>query len=203
MSSLSAYNGLKPPSRDSWMASKVADNSQSIGSPATKRRRTNDFQSSLGLSGSGNGQEMNSSEEQVETSDFAAQSSLPTPTENADHGLAVPEQPTLSQNPLSPNFSFSPWPMSFANTPAEARQTLAPAPDMSYHLGGKTDNTFTFGLYDHQTPGGLSATGSVPSETEIDPFLSLLEQLAENENSQLGGPSDLDFFLSGQGGMEG
>ena len=32
-----------------------------------------------------------------------------------------------------------------------------------------------------------------------DPFLSLLEQLAENEVSR-GGPSELDFFLSGQSG---
>ncbi|KAJ5665680.1 uncharacterized protein N7477_008128 [Penicillium maclennaniae] len=38
-------------------------------------------------------------------------------------------------------------------------------------------------------------TGETGS-TEKDPFLSLLEQLAENENSQ-GGPSELDFFLSG------
>ncbi|KAH8697281.1 fungal-specific transcription factor domain-containing protein [Talaromyces proteolyticus] len=55
-----------------------------------------------------------------------------------------------------------------------------------------------------QTPGGRSQTsgshatvsegGGPPSE--IDPFLSLLEQLAENENSQ-GGPSELDYFLSG------
>jgi 3-dehydroquinate dehydratase-1 len=30
---------------------------------------------------------------------------------------------------------------------------------------------------------------------EKDPFLKLLEQLAENENSQLG-PSELDFFLT-------
>jgi len=33
------------------------------------------------------------------------------------------------------------------------------------------------------------------SETEHDPFLSLLEQLAENEQSR-GGPSELDFYLS-------
>jgi len=33
-------------------------------------------------------------------------------------------------------------------------------------------------------------------EGDKDPFLSLLEQLAENEQSR-GGPSELDFFLSG------
>jgi hypothetical protein len=42
-----------------------------------------------------------------------------------------------------------------------------------------------------------SLLGSVvpEAEAEHDPFLSLLEQLAENEQSR-GGPSELDFFLS-------
>ena len=40
-----------------------------------------------------------------------------------------------------------------------------------------------------------SAATTGPGE-EKDPFLSLLEQLAENE-SFLGGGSELDFFLSG------
>jgi hypothetical protein len=40
---------------------------------------------------------------------------------------------------------------------------------------------------------------SVPdSDADHDPFLSLLEQLAENEQSR-GGPSELDFFLSSNG----
>lgn len=48
------------------------------------------------------------------------------------------------------------------------------------------------------TPGGRSNNGRTSGE-EKDPFLSLLEQLAENEQ-QRGGPSELDFFLgSGQG----
>lgn len=52
------------------------------------------------------------------------------------------------------------------------------------------------------TPGAQSQTsgshtgGSETGSLEKDPFLSLLEQLAENENSQ-GGPSELDFFLTG------
>jgi len=48
------------------------------------------------------------------------------------------------------------------------------------------------------TEGTMSANGSGGGgETmERDPFLSLLEQLAENEQSR-GGPSELDFFLSG------
>lgn len=50
------------------------------------------------------------------------------------------------------------------------------------------------------TEGTMSVNGSgvgAAGETvERDPFLSLLEQLAENEQSR-GGPSELDFFLSG------
>ncbi|KAF2461728.1 fungal-specific transcription factor domain-containing protein [Lineolata rhizophorae] len=54
------------------------------------------------------------------------------------------------------------------------------------------------------TPGATSATGSTHSHPsgsggeDKDPFLSLLEQLAENEHSR-GGPSELDFFLGGAG----
>ncbi|OKP06975.1 hypothetical protein PENSUB_6158 [Penicillium subrubescens] len=58
------------------------------------------------------------------------------------------------------------------------------------------------------TPGAQSQTSgshTASSETgnlEKDPFLSLLEQLAENEHSQ-GGPSELDFFLTGAVDGEG
>lgn len=51
--------------------------------------------------------------------------------------------------------------------------------------------------YDQQpTPGAASASGSAHTDPDKDPFLSLLEQLAENEVSR-GGPSELGFFLSG------
>ncbi|KAF2418783.1 hypothetical protein EJ08DRAFT_49897 [Tothia fuscella] len=46
-----------------------------------------------------------------------------------------------------------------------------------------------------RSPNAPSATGSVIADGDGDPFLSLLEQLAENEQSR-GGPSELDFFLS-------
>jgi hypothetical protein len=50
------------------------------------------------------------------------------------------------------------------------------------------------------TPGGRSQGESTGTNgEEKDPFLSLLEQLAENEHSR-GGPSELDFFLSGGNG---
>lgn len=56
------------------------------------------------------------------------------------------------------------------------------------------------------TPGAQSQTSGTQTSSEggaleKDPFLSLLEQLAENENSQ-GGPSELDFFLTGTGAVE-
>ncbi len=43
---------------------------------------------------------------------------------------------------------------------------------------------------------GLTPSGESEGEAEKDPFLSLLEQLAENEGVR-GGPSELDFFLGG------
>ena len=51
-----------------------------------------------------------------------------------------------------------------------------------------------------QTPSGLSASAeSAHTDPDKDPFLSLLEQLAENE-----GMAELDFFLNaGQGLGEG
>lgn len=58
------------------------------------------------------------------------------------------------------------------------------------------------------TPGAQSQTSATQTTagsegtSEKDPFLSLLEQLAENENSQ-GGPSELEFFLTGTGAVEG
>ncbi|XHG00564.1 hypothetical protein AWENTII_004000 [Aspergillus wentii] len=45
----------------------------------------------------------------------------------------------------------------------------------------------------HTTAG---AGGSDNGSSEKDPFLSLLEQLAENEQNSQGGPSELDFFLT-------
>lgn len=53
-------------------------------------------------------------------------------------------------------------------------------------------------------PGGGGQTGNAVgvgndgAEAEKDPFLSLLEQLAENEHSR-GGPSELDYYLSAAG----
>lgn len=105
--------------------------------------------------------------------------------------------------PFSPNFSFSPLPQ-FAS--------LAPSPvPRAAHLNNPTNDTSVSHFdpmlsmptpYDQQpTPGAGSTSGaSVHTDPDSkDPFLSLLEQLAENEVSR-GGPSELDFFLSGQSG---
>lgn len=95
----------------------------------------------------------------------------------------------FSQSPLSPSFSFSPW---ASNLP------LAPGMLDTGQSHNQLDSFFSLPqAMDHQTPGGMSASGSNYTEGEKDPFMSLLEQLAENEQSH-GGPSDLDFFLSGQ-----
>ncbi|CAN9257035.1 unnamed protein product [Alternaria alternata] len=103
--------------------------------------------------------------------------------------------------PFSPNFSFSPLPQ-FAS--------LAPSPvPRTANLNQNQDNSHPIHFdpmlsmptpYDQQpTPGAGSTSGaSVHTDPDSkDPFLSLLEQLAENEVSR-GGPSELDFFLSGQ-----
>ncbi|KAJ9192144.1 transcriptional regulator family: Fungal Specific TF [Paecilomyces variotii] len=51
-----------------------------------------------------------------------------------------------------------------------------------------------------QASGSHATAASENGSSEKDPFLSLLEQLAENEQNSLGGPSELDFFL---GAVEG
>jgi hypothetical protein len=63
-------------------------------------------------------------------------------------------------------------------------------------------NGIGMGGQEGMTPGARSqgdSVGTAGTLEEKDPFLSLLEQLAENEHSR-GGPSELDFFLGGGGG---
>lgn len=76
---------------------------------------------------------------------------------------------TLTQSALSPTFGFSPLPFTGAQT-------------------------------NYPTPGGVSMSNeSTHTDLDKDPFLSLLEQLAQNEGANGQGPSDLGFYLSGQG----
>ncbi|THX17642.1 hypothetical protein D6D17_02451 [Aureobasidium pullulans] len=109
------------------------------------------------------------------------------------HTSAADENQTFSQNPLSPSFSFSPW-QSHLSLPSDPN--LNPAQfDNLFSIPGQNHTA----VFDQQTPGGMSANGSVNTEGDKDPFMSLLEQLAENEQTGHGGPSDLDFFLSSNG----
>ncbi|ORY09353.1 fungal-specific transcription factor domain-domain-containing protein [Clohesyomyces aquaticus] len=102
----------------------------------------------------------------------------------------------------SPNFSFSPFPQA---TSMDTEPT--PTPGNPAHSDIAQDSSFDPLLshmptpYEQQpTPGAASTSGaSAHTDPDKDPFLSLLEQLAENEVSR-GGPSELDFFLSGPNG---
>jgi hypothetical protein len=104
--------------------------------------------------------------------------------------------------PFSPNFSFSPLPQfaSLAPSPVPRAANLNQNQD---HNSLHFDPMLSMSTpYEQQpTPGAGSISGaSVHTDPDSkDPFLSLLEQLAENEVSR-GGPSELDFFLSGQSG---
>ncbi|KAI8933976.1 hypothetical protein NX059_008749 [Plenodomus lindquistii] len=104
--------------------------------------------------------------------------------------------------PFSPNFSFSPLPQfaSLAPSPVPRAANLQSNHDAhALHFDPMLSMPTP---YDQQpTPGAGSTSGaSVHTDPDSkDPFLSLLEQLAENEVSR-GGPSELDFFLSGQSG---
>jgi hypothetical protein len=120
--------------------------------------------------------------------------------------------PTLSQTPFSP-------PYAFGNLNQEGYDPMFGMGQMGFGYGHGMGNNGTpingsgmngtpmnggmngmgVGPQEGMTPGARStgeSTGTGGTEGEKDPFLSLLEQLAENEHSR-GGPSELDFFLSG------
>lgn len=93
--------------------------------------------------------------------------------------------------PFSPNFSFSPLPQI-------ASLAATPRPGNHDDIAHSFDPMISMPTpYDQQpTPGAASTSGSVHTDPDKDPFLSLLEQLAENDVNRGGGPSDLDYFLS-------
>ena len=110
--------------------------------------------------------------------------------------------PTLAQTP------FSPYAFPSLNA-SEPYDPMFGMPNMNNSIPGSLNGGiggmnggYAYGMEGQpvMTPGGRSqgeSTGT--SGEEKDPFLSLLEQLAENEHSR-GGPSELDFFLSGGNG---
>ena len=101
---------------------------------------------------------------------------------------------TLNLSSFSPNFAFSPLPQLASLAPTPTPGLSNPNQDNSTsHLDPMLSMPTP---YEQQaTPGAASTSGSAHTDPDKDPFLSLLEQLAENEVSR-GGPSELDFFLS-------
>ncbi|KAJ5304719.1 uncharacterized protein N7443_004379 [Penicillium atrosanguineum] len=106
--------------------------------------------------------------------------SLPSAFSPSAFGLSPPSFLT------DPSLNIAPTP------PSNPQYATFPFDNNLNNLNG-TGTALTPGAQS-QTSG--SHTASETGTAEKDPFLSLLEQLAENENSQ-GGPSELDFFLSG------
>lgn len=128
----------------------------------------------------------------------------PSSTGTTTSGIALPFSPTFSFSPLPQFASLAPSPVSRPAT-LESSKPTSTSISTEHHLtlAPHFDPTLSMtpGTYDQQpTPGAGSTSGaSAHTDAEKDPFLSLLEQLAENEVSR-GGPSELDFFLGGQGG---
>ncbi|KAI5359756.1 hypothetical protein Slin15195_G116150 [Septoria linicola] len=83
---------------------------------------------------------------------------------------------------FTPNFGFSPIPMAL---------NLKSQSGFDPYQGR---------VLDQQTPGGFSGSAeSGNAEVENDPFLSLLEQLAENDTTTgFGGQGDFDFYMGTQ-----
>jgi hypothetical protein len=101
--------------------------------------------------------------------------------------------PNLAQTPFSPPYGFT-----SLNVP-EPYDPMFGMPNMNNSIPGSVNGNYGYGMEGQHvmTPGGRSQGESTGTNgEEKDPFLSLLEQLAENEHSR-GGPSELDFFLSG------
>ncbi|KAF2662218.1 hypothetical protein K491DRAFT_710166 [Lophiostoma macrostomum CBS 122681] len=136
----------------------------------------------------------------------APSTSLPPftpPPANAQPSTVLPFSPTFTFSPLPPLASLAPTPTPQAQSahalppnnlpPSQSQSQSQNQPSFDPMLSMPTP-------YDQQpTPGAASTSGSVHTDPDKDPFLSLLEQLAENEVSR-GGPSELDYFLGSAGG---
>jgi hypothetical protein len=122
--------------------------------------------------------------------------------QNSIPSFSTPNMPTLSAIPFSPPYSFSSVALSNQQEGFDPMFGMPQMMPSSYQaFNGFSSRQALFLTNQNQqamTPGGRSTGESTGSREEKDPFLSLLEQLAENEHSR-GGPSDLDFFLTGQG----
>jgi hypothetical protein len=110
--------------------------------------------------------------------------------------------PNLSQTPFSPPYAYSSLQSGEHYDPMFGIPGLNSSIPSSVHggIGGISSPRMEGGGFGYSLEAQPLGEGSgvVPESEEKDPFLSLLEQLAENEHSR-GGPSELDFFLSGGG----
>ncbi|KAK1771151.1 fungal-specific transcription factor domain-containing protein [Phialemonium atrogriseum] len=135
----------------------------------------------------------------------AAGFAIPPPPHRAPTGHPMPD---LSNTPFSPQYGYAQLHSSLLGSHGHSMQAQSPYDPM---FGGMPTNPFSSPAPWHADEGGNSnrppvvsspgdrshngstGTGSVE---EKDPFLSLLEQLAENESVR-GQGNELDFFLAG------
>ncbi|KAK5715454.1 hypothetical protein LTR15_010098 [Elasticomyces elasticus] len=136
------------------------------------------------------------------------QQQQPTPlsVQNGTYNPAIGEQPfshgplqvpTFGQSGFSPSFNFSPLPQhsnvqnTGGDTSAQPAESNVMLNEVSYHPQSG----------DYQTPGGFSqsADSAHTDPLDRDPFLNLLEQLAQNDGNLDPGQTDLDFMMNEQG----
>lgn len=106
-----------------------------------------------------------------------------SPTSFLSEALVTPTAPTPPSN-----FQYATFPFDASHAAATTQTKMSHPPGVAA-----------------QTPSGQSQTSDSNSHATIsesgppsekDPFLSLLEQLAENEHAEGDGPSELDYLLS-------
>lgn len=121
------------------------------------------------------------------------------PAVGSDHLQAQ----TFTQSALSPSFNFSPMPQPVPLQNGNGQHSgMEVRPETNGQNGMQPDPFYFTQNFDHQTPSGFSqsAESAHTDPMDKDPFLSFLEQLAQNDgNGDASGPADLDFFLNGQG----
>lgn len=143
------------------------------------------------------------------------------PEQSQDTSLVIPDSTSFAvdSSNVQSQFSASSFPFSPFPPPTDTMLSLfaaTPPPNPLYatfpfdpqnrhqnsHGGiGSGTAELTPGA---QSQGSHGTSASEAGSAEKDPFLLLLEQLAENEQNPLGGPSELDCFLTaGNGTADG
>lgn len=127
-------------------------------------------------------------------------------TEHSNSHLAIPSAFSPSMFALSPSTFLSESSLAVAPSPPSNPQYATFPFDTTHNnrvgstQSGVGGTVLTPDAQSHTS--GSHTAGSDTGNTDKDPFLSLLEQLAENEHSQVG-PSELDFFLTGAVDQDG